>query len=92
MALVVRSGGIWSQAAGFVLVRLAEMSSVDVKCIQTLLHNVINFLLFIVTCKYNTAINCFTVQHKKVRSVQLCPVTVCYLIHNSRTYTAEHLQ
>jgi hypothetical protein len=65
----LRLTGVWSQAVGFVLVRLAvalKMSSHLIDFTEKCCAYTCNAI-----CKDNAAINCITVQHIKVNSRQL---------------------
>jgi hypothetical protein len=62
---------VWSQAVGFVSVRLA---SVAVNIFSHLIYSVRTFYTFCTfneICNDNVATNCFAVQHEKVNSSQI---------------------
>jgi hypothetical protein len=62
---------VWSQAVGFVLVRLA---SVAVNIFSHLICSVRTFYTFCTfneICNDNAATNCFAVQHEKVNSSKI---------------------
>jgi hypothetical protein len=64
----LRLVGVWSQAVGFVFVRLAGIWLVTVKMFSHLFYVIkkfYKFCTFIAICKDNTAINCSSVQYKK---------------------------
>jgi hypothetical protein len=65
----LRLAGVWSQAVGFVLVRLQESGFSSRENVFTfyLLHTEIfrKLCAFSAICKDNAAINCTTVQHKR---------------------------
>jgi hypothetical protein len=71
VASMVGSGGVWSQAVGFVLVRL----SVAVKMFSHIIYffnKFYKFCTFNAICKDNAAINCITtVEHKMYHFFQL---------------------
>jgi hypothetical protein len=89
----LRLAGVWSQAVGFVLVRLAGIwLQSPWRCFHiwfTSIKKFYKFCTYNAICKDNAAINCIIVQHKK--GLFSSTLTLVYRITHQKSNTASNI-